>query len=289
MTRIDGDEGWALVSVLWVVAMLAMMAAATQLLLLTSAKGEQRVLERAQADAALDAGLTRAVLGIGDERLDQRWPVDGTERVFTFAGVEIHIKVQDQLGLIDLNAADGSMIDQLLQSAGLTSDTAATMTDRVLDWRSTTALKSLHGASDADYAAAGLRYHQRHGPFQSVSELRLVLGMTPSLYARIAPALTVYSNRPAFDPNLAPEQALRALYLNAPDQATAILEARRSASGADAQNSAVTGTLSPTLPLAGRCFSITETLQRGKRQYARTVVVELTGDDEQPYLTLAWK
>ncbi len=290
-----GEGGWALVSVLWVVAMLAMMAAATQALLLTSARFEQRDLENAEANAALDAALARTVLGIGDQRLDQRWHVDGSTTNFKFGGKEIRIKVQDQLGLIDLNAADESMIKQLLQSVGLTSDDAATMTDRILDWRSDTSLngdtslKRLHGASDADYAAAGRSYHQRHGPFQTVSELQLVLGMTPALYAQLAPALTVYSNRPATDPNLAPKPVLEALYLDAPEQADAVLRARQGIAGDDAQSGASPGALNPTIALAGRSFSISAELKIGQRQYARNVVIELTGDDNRPYIVLAWQ
>lgn len=290
-----GEQGWALISVLWVVAMLAMMAAATQALLLTSAKFEQRDLESAEANAALDAAVARSVLGICDQRLDQRWHVDGTVATFKFGGKEIHIKVQDQLGLIDLNAADKSMIRQLLQSIGLTSDDAATMTDRILDWRSDTGLNSnasikrLHGASNADYAAAGRPYHPRHGPFQTVSELQLVLGITPTLYAQLAPALTVYSNRPATDPNLAPKPVLEALYLDAPEQADAVLRARQGLGGDDAQSGISPGALNPAIALAGRSFSINAEVTLGQRQYARNVVIELTGDDNRPYLILAWQ
>ncbi|HEY5339244.1 MAG TPA: hypothetical protein VIJ85_13640 [Rhizomicrobium sp.] len=269
--------------------MLAMMAAATQALLLTSARIDNRALERIEAHAALDAALTRAVLGISDARLDQRWRVDGATTKFEFDGVKVGVKIQDQLGLIDLNAADGSIIDQLLQSVGMPSDDAASMTDRILDWRSDTALKRLHGASDADYIAAGYSYHQRHGPFQSVAELRLVLGMTPQLFAKIEPALTVYSGRPALDPNLAPEQALRALYLNAPDQVNAILRARNGTPGNDAQNGAFSGTLSPMTSIAGQTFSVGAALELGGRQYAQTAVVEFTGDDDRPYMVLAWQ
>ncbi len=283
------DQGWALVAVLCAVGMLAMMAAATQALILSSAAMEKRVLEGAQAHAILDAAVTRAVLGISDGRIEQRWRVDGIATEFKYEGVVVRVKVQDQLGLIDLNAADGSLIKQLLLSAGLTDDAAASMTDKILDWRSATDLKRLHGASDADYASAGYPYHPRHGPFQSVSELCLVFGMTPDLYARIEPALTVYSGRPAFDPNTAPAEALRALYLNSSDQADTILSDRTQGSDAETQLGARPGVLSAAIPLAGRTFSISAELRAGSRRYKRDAVIELTEDDNRPYLILAWQ
>src|SRR5579863_8363240 len=72
-------------------------------------------------------------------------------------------------------------------------------------------VKRLDGATDADYLAAGYPYHPRGGPFQRVDELLLVMGMTPELYHRVEPALTVYSGRPLFDPQVAPREALAAL------------------------------------------------------------------------------
>lgn len=289
------EQGWALVSVLWVVTMLAMMAIATQGLLVTSARFAQRDLERAEASATLDAALARAILGICDLRVEQRWRVDGTAANFKFNDRVVRVRVQDQIGLIDLNAADGSMIERLLQSAGLTGDDAATMTDRILDWRSQVSpggdanLKRLHGASDADYAAAGRPYHPRHGPFQTISELQLVLGMTPTLFARLEPAVTVYSNRPAIDPNVAPEAALRALHLGAPEEISTLLRARHGVARDDTQVNTFSGVLNPAVTVAGHTFAISAELMEGEKTYTRNVVIALTGDERRPYIVLAWQ
>lgn len=264
--------------------MLAMMAATTQFLLLTTAKGEQRVFERLQAQAALDAALARAALGITDQRVAKRWPVNGTESSFKLDGNDVRVTVQDQLGLIDLNAADGSMITRLLQSVELPREEAQRMTDRILDWRSATGLSSFQEVSDADYATARLPYHPRHGPFASVAELQLVLGMTSALYKRLAPALTVYSNRPAVDPNLAPEPVLRALYLDTPDQVAATLRARNGLS--PGASSAADNLESP---VGGHSYAIAASVVVNGHCYTRTSVFVLTGDGKRPYIILAWQ
>src|SRR5690242_5049277 len=100
------DGGWALISVLWVVSILAMLAAATQMLTVTSYKGEAHAADRARISAALDGAVARAILGISDARIESRWRVDGQPEGFVFAGYKIRVSVQDELGRFDLNLAD---------------------------------------------------------------------------------------------------------------------------------------------------------------------------------------
>lgn len=282
----SSESGWALISVLYVVAMLALLAAATEALLLTSAELDRRVWERTQADAVLNAAVTRAVLGITDKRQNQRWRVDGADETFTHDNIPVRVRVQDQLGLIDLNAADASMIKRLLQACGQNEDAAAELTDRILDWRSTTGLGRLKDSSDEAYAAAGLSYHPRHGPFQSVGELRLVLGMTAELFQQMEPAVTIYNGHPAFETSTAPEMALRALYLDQPEEVAKVLAMRNADSNGTVGSRS--GILSPSISLAGRSFAVTISIQINNRTYRRQTVIMLTEDPRRPFLTLTW-
>jgi general secretion pathway protein K len=285
----EAERGWALVSVLWIVSILAMLAAATQALVSTSYRGERQHLESAQADALFEAGVTRAVLGLVDIDAASRWRVDGIPKWFAFDGRTVRIAVQDELGRIDLNATDGSVLHTLFRSAGLDEDQTETIVDRILDWRSPTDLKRLHGATSADYAAAEYPYRPRHGPFQTVDELKLVMGMTPSLFARVEPALTVYTKRPMFDPNVAPREALLALPGYDESRVEDILAARMQTLPSSEGPSNSTGTINPAIGLGGRTFTIAmETRLRHKR-FTRTAVVELTGDNNRPYFVLAWE
>ena len=274
-----GDRGWALVSVLWVLAILALLAAAAQTLTYTSARGERHLLERALLNAALDAGVARAIAGITDARLDQRWPVDGTPQRFVYDGVTLAISIQDETGRIDLNAADGSLLRQLLASAGESPDRASALVDKILDWRSSTNLKRLQGASDADYAAAGLNYRPRHGAFQTVDELRLVLGMTPELFAKLRPALTVYSKKPAIDPNVAPREALLAYYPDQPAKVEALLRLRGSSRGG-----AAGAALGAEITGSGHAFSVIVVATDSSMGRTREAVFALTSSPDKPVL-----
>ena len=197
-----GERGWALVSVLWVVTALTLMAAATEELTSSAYRIEGRAIDRAQTEATLDAVIARAALGIEAPDIVDRWRVDSTPQTFVFDGKQVTLSVQDELGRFDLNSVDGSMLSALFRAENVPLDESDKLVDRILDWRGSTDLHRLQGATSEDYAAAGLPYGPRHGPFQSVDELRLVLGMPPDLFEKIRPALTVYSKRPMVDPRL---------------------------------------------------------------------------------------
>jgi len=271
--------------------MLSLMAAATQELTLTSYRIEHRAWTQAHAEAVLDAGVARAVLGIGAADLSDRWRVDGVARKFKFDDATLDISIQDEHGRFDLNVIDVSILSALLRSAGLATDQIDTLADRILDWRSPSDLHRLHGATDDDYTAAGRTYRQRHGTFQTVDELKLVLGMTPEIFSRIRPALTVYTRQPMIDQAVAPREALLALYANDAQKVDAVIAAR-SGNGTPMEGvnvASLPGVIDPTVPLAGRAFAITAATYIDGRKFVRTAIVEFTDDDQRPYLTMAWQ
>ena len=283
----DAERGWALVSVLWALTMLALMAAATEALTATSWRAETHAIVDARADAALDAAVVRAVLGISDKRTEARWRVDGAHRRFTFDDIALDVAVQDEAGRIDLNASGTALLVALFTANGLSPDAAAKLAGRIVDWRTPPGLQTLNGGSDDDYRAARLSYLPRHGLFQSVDELKLVLGMTPQLFARIRPALTVYSKRASFDASVAPAASLLALYPNDPGKIDAVLRAR------DGDPNAVAGIGAPpgaaNTAVAGHAFSIAATAFASNRAFHRTAIVQMTGNERAPYYILAWK
>jgi general secretion pathway protein K len=209
--------------------------------------------------------------------------VDGQPRDIGIDHTAIKIAVQDELGCIDLNMADGSVISQLLAAAGLSMDQAQALTDKILDWRDSSGLRRLQGANAADYKAAGYPYRPRNAPFRSVRELKLVMGMTPDLFTKIEPALTVYSHSPSLDPNTAPQMALAALYRGNAAQTQSAL-AQRQAAAPGGQD--LKGIISPQISLAGRAFAIAAELTVGGKRFRRQEVVEITGDPQRPYLVM---
>ena len=266
-----------LLSVLWGLALLAAIATSFISAGSTSYRLARNALEAMQVDVAAEAAVNRAVLGLFDPNPQTRWRTDGVPRMIDFEGTRMQVRVQDELGRIDLNNADGMLLIALFQSVGLDPQAASALVDKILDWRDSGTLKRLNGAKDPEYRAAGLPYRPRNGPFQSVDELKLVLGMTPELFRRVVPALTVYSGRPSIDPQVATPEALRALPgMDAPKVA-ALIAAR----GAQPVVSGLT-------PI-GRAFGIRIDIEEPTGVHHREAVVRLTDHPQQIFWLLSWK
>ena len=226
--RAHGQRGLALVTVLWVLMLLALIAASFTRTTRLEINLTRNLIENAKAEALADAGVYRAVLGLMDPNEATRWKADG--RVYTFrlggesedadedadedeaqGGGVVKITIQDEIGKIDLNRAQDELLQSLFELAGLGPDEAAALVDKIVDFRDPDDLVRLNGAEDKDYAAAGLPWDAKDAPFEAVEELQQVLGMDMDLYRRIAPALSVFSRRPGFNPHFAPSEVLMAL------------------------------------------------------------------------------
>src|SRR5580704_9034047 len=202
-------------------------------------------------DALADAAVNRAVLALLDPRTDSRHLMNAVDQKFDFGGAAIHIRVQDELGKIDLNQTDGSTLVKLFQFAGADPMVTETLVDKILDWRDGSPFKRVDGAKADEYRAAGYDYLPRNGPFQSVDELTLVMGMTRDLYKQVEPALTVYSGRQFVDPQFATPEVLAALPSLADAHAAAVSQLTGSIMAAPI--SGIAG--SPISVLKGRAFT----------------------------------
>jgi type II secretory pathway component PulK len=272
--------------------MLAVMAAATEQLVIIGHRSERRAWDRLQANALLDGALTEAVAGIETPYASKRWRVDGIPQRLDLQGFQVTASVQDEAGRFDLNVIDGHTLARLLQNAGLSSDKSEVLSNSILNWRAPAGLHALKGAAADDYKTAGLAYHPRHGDFQSVDELQLVLGMTKPVFQSIRPALTVYTKRMLIDPAVAPREALLALYDGNAAQADAHI-AQRNRTASDHDAAALDGPPAAVVPVPhdwqGRVYDINlETFLSG-RIYQEDVIVLLTGDNQKPYLILGWR
>jgi general secretion pathway protein K len=280
----------ALVSALWTLALLSSIALSLLFAGNVSYKLAHNNLLAAQEETVTEAVINRAVLALLDPRADKRWRADGVFRDLSLDGTRVRIRIQDELGRIDLNHADGSVLVALFQSIGLDPAFASALVDKILDWRDTSPLKHLNGAKDQEYREAGLAYGPRNGPFQGVDELKLVMGMTPALFKRVEPALTVYSGRPFIDPQIAPPAVLLAIPGMDANQVASLVSARvqQAAVAYDASAAAPGGLTDPMNALKGRAFSIRAELATSSGAIVREATIRLTGNPEQPYWVLNW-
>jgi general secretion pathway protein K len=189
------EQGIALIAVLWMLVLLSIVAAALSLETRSSTRVARNMAENAAARAAADAGVQRALLDLesvatGDKA---KFRADGTVYDWQFANAKVRISVRDEAGKIDLNQAPEPLMVALFTSVGVDPAKAQALADAIADFRDPDNLRRLSGAELSDYRDAGLNWGPKNAPFQAVDELQQVFGMTPELYSRVAPDLTVYS------------------------------------------------------------------------------------------------
>ena len=216
------QRGIALLLVLWVISLLTIIAlglTATQRTESTLA-GNQLTIMRFRA--AADAGINWAVLKlltpptVLDEEVED-WIPDGQARTWDFAGQRLEIRLFNETSRIDLNTAPRNLLENLLAALELPEDEVSAIADAIEDWRDPDDLTALNGAEDGDYEDAGLSYGAKDGPFDSVEELQLVLGVDRDLYRSLVPALTVDSRGNKLDQQFAStlvQAALRGITLD---------------------------------------------------------------------------
>lgn len=282
MRRSASEGGWALVSVLWGLVIISLIAA----VMLSSARVSYRQaafsVAQAQRDALTEAATARTVLALLDSRVDHRWRIDGVPQPWVFNGRPMQISVEDEGGKIDLNAAGAPAIQQLLNATGVGGIALA---DKILDWRDQKGdLHRLNGATGDDYIAAGRDYHPRGGSLQSVDELKLVLGMTTELYDRIRPALTAYSGRSKVNLATAPADVLMAVGGQNQAMAAATIAARQSVSAPEGFQGQpiINGVVASGIPIDGWSFAIHVTIP--DEGHIQNRIVRLTPKASTPFV-----
>ncbi len=205
------ERGFALLLVLWTMVLLTLLV--TQL---TSAgRGEAQIAANLRRDASAELAADGAVQAAMFHMLDgsaARWLPDGTERALPVAGGRAAVVLRDQGGKVNPNTAQADLLSAVIVALGTDPHAAALVAQAIVDWHTPPAMPGQPAAAAA-YRAAGLPVAPAGTPFGSVDDVALVRGVTPALFARLRPHLSVFAvGEPRLalaDPVVA--QALRAL------------------------------------------------------------------------------
>ena len=280
-----GQHGAALVLALWLLTLLTVLAAGYGYAMRTETKLTIHGVELAEARAIAEAGVWLALADLLRPEEKRQWLNDGTLYQLDFGEGRIRLRIQDEAGRIDLNTAGDHLLRGLLEKAAQPGDDVDYALNAILDWRDPDSQRRNPGAEDDDYAHAG--YGAKDAPFNSIEELRLVAGMTNGMFARMYPALTLYSGQPGFNPRVAPREVLLALPGGNEEQVDAFLLARRDRNedvfpppGMD--NRFFGGA-------AGTAFNVTSEGMAGRGWLALDVVFTLNNDPRMPYSILSWR
>lgn len=237
-------SGAALLLVLWLIALLTAVVGAFAMLARVEYLQGRTLSQGVVADQAARAGLEYAMTRVVDLDQARQWLPDGREYTWRFGDADVTIVIVDESGKVDINAADLDLLAGLMQAVGVERQPARKLATAILDWRDPDSLTQIEGgAEDGDYASEDLPYGAKDAPFETVAELQLVLGMTPELFAKLAPHLTVYSGQGRPSEQYASAEVLQALGID-PERALAERRRPRQPGEAGALVGAGTGTYS---------------------------------------------
>ena len=203
------DRGTALVLVLWLVAALS-------LLVLVSANSirqqTQRVsvdLERLRMELVLDTALQ---LGVQKLMTDRAAASPYRRQRLQLGENTVQVESIPASGLVDVNVASDALLQALLERVGgLTPGEAVIMTARIRDYIDPDSEPGGVGGAEApQYRAAGRPTGPRNAALDDLSELRMVLGMSPELYEIISPYLGI-NGQPRIQIDAAPPALIDAL------------------------------------------------------------------------------
>ena len=284
-------RGIALVAVLWLTVLLTVIASSFAYSMRGEALSARNALSSAQARAAADGAVERTAFELSRPRGNpDAWSPDGGAHAWRDGEAALTATAVDESAKIDLNVAAEPLLKGLIANVGgAEADVAQRALDGILDWRDPDDLKRASGAEVDDYRAAGRKYGPRNGGFESVGELRRVIGMTPEIFDRISGSLTVYSRQPGINSATASRDVLLALPGATPEAVDAFLQQREQALKDKLplpQFPAAAGFGAPAVPVWR--IRAEATMPDGVT-FVRDAVLRPSADLRQPVVALLWQ
>ena len=289
MTPPRRQRGIALILVLWLTVLLTAIGASFAFGMRHEALSARNAVEVAQVRAAADGAIERTVFELTRPRLADSWKADGAAHAYAEGEIVLSVVATDESAKIDLNTAPDALITGLLVTVGgVDPDTASHLLDAIADWRDPDDLKRPNGAEAPDYQAAGLKYTPSNAPFETIGEGARVLGMTPAIFARIAPSLTVYSRARGVNPATASRDVLLSMPNATPESVDTFIAARADALA----NNLPPPVFAPASGMSAGAVSTwriraTASLADGVT-FIREAVVRPSQDMRRPLVVLAW-
>jgi general secretion pathway protein K len=319
MRLAPGQRGFALLLVIWVLAILAVLAAGFAAGTRSEARLARNLLEAAQARALAEAGVARATGALIDNDPTADWRTDGTPRQMSFDGGIVRIRIEDEGGKIDLNTSPPALLTGLCNELGIDDGICAGLAEGVALRRRAVApppaptargLRTMPG-QPSGFGAPPIQDRQA-AAFSSVEELRQLPAVDQASFDRLKPFLTVYSQSPRVDPTVAPREVLLAVPGINPREVDQLLVARQTLrqaaaagpggpppAGMIAAQSGAAGT--PPLPaLTGvdaylatgqlrAATIIAEAQTASGSAFTRRAVISLSGTPLNPIQVLEWR
>lgn len=201
-------DGFALLAALWIVVGVGVVSAEWAAALRMQRVAALNAIDAPQARAAAEGGVVVAHAHLdrllwtarprspGPPASGVADPWHGSTESFAdstggVAGARWRVALSDAGHRLHLNRVTDAEFRRFLVALGIDAGVADGIAQAMADWRDEDEYHRPHGAERGWYEAAGKLVLPRNGPFGSVAELRHVRDVTPEVYERVRPYLTV--------------------------------------------------------------------------------------------------
>lgn len=301
------QRGFALLLVIWVLAILAVVAAGFAAGTRSEARLARNLLEAARARALAEAGVALATGALIDNDATSEWRTDGTPREMSFAEGVVRVRIEDEGGKIDLNTGQPALLSGLCATLALDGDTCAGLLDGVALRRRAAVpppapvFRGLRNAGQPIGFGVSPVQDRQTAAFGAVEDLRQLPAIDQASFDRLRPFVTVYSQNPRIDPAVAPREVLLAVPGINPREVEQLLIARQTPRYARGDTPPGAAAAPPPLPaLTGvdtyvargqlRAATIVAEAQTASGgAFTRRVVVGMTGTPLNPTQVLEWR
>jgi general secretion pathway protein K len=193
-------RGVALIMVLWVVAILSVVAFEFCFAMRTEVYITQNYKEDLQRYAMAEGGVQRAIaeliykhdptiqqmrrtLKVEETPPEQReWVTDGRPYLIPFDQGTCDIRIMSEAGKVNINIVSESTLRKIIERLGIEGEAKDIVVDSILDWRDPDDFYRVNGAENDYYQSLKEPYNAKNSNLDSIEELLLVRGVTPDLF-----------------------------------------------------------------------------------------------------------
>ncbi len=285
------QRGVALVLVLWVLVLLTIATGTYALMARMDRLEANALLAGTQARLSAEAGINLVAVALRDDDEETRLIADGRAYQQVLDGVVVEIRVTDERGKLDLNAADEQTLFTLFANHGVDPSEAELLAAAVLDWRDEDELERVNGAEAEAYAAAGLELGPANRNFLMTEELLQVIGVSYPLYQRLEPGISVHSRAALPNLGFAPAEALLAIPDIGLEEALNFVEERHSQDAEGLQGMTLPNGQTIMTRGRGLIYSIQAkaTMPNGVWDQIEATIRLGGGNNGRPYRVLRWR
>jgi hypothetical protein len=129
------QQGVALVLVLWILLLVTISTSAYTLMARMDQLEAHTVLSGTRARLAAEAGMNLALLSLRDPDEAARLVPDGRPYELRYEDAAVEVRVTDERGKLDINAADEQTLLALLTGNGLDVQDATVLAAAIMDWK----------------------------------------------------------------------------------------------------------------------------------------------------------